>query len=295
MDAVLRDRRAILIFIGPALLAYSLVMLVPILWSIGYTFFGGNVITGFSPAGFSNYTKLLDDAAFWRATSVTVRYAVVVTVGQVGMGLLLSLLYVFYLKRSSAIVRTLVFFPVVLPTVAVAQLFVKVVQIAPQNGLLNSALDGLGHGSWAQDWLANPHAAFWVLVIMDIWRSMGFYAVLLYAGLVDVPQDILESARLDGASGVRLFRHIVLPLLTPVLVSSLVFSINGTLKVFDSVLALTNGGPGDATTPLTLYMYNTAFSYGDYGYGSTIAMALTIMCLAVTLLVFRTARRDVTA
>ena len=95
---------------------------------------------------------------------------------------------------------------------------------------------------------------------MDIWRAMGFYAVLLYAGLVDIPEEMLESARLDGASGLRLVRSIVLPLSTPVLLSSVIFSINGTLKVFDSVLALTNGGPGDATTPLTLYMYSTAFA-----------------------------------
>jgi len=294
VDRVLNDRRAIIAFVGPALAMYSLILLVPIGWSMVYTFFSGSILSGFSPAGFSNYTKLVHDAAFWRATSVTVRYAVVVTIGQVTMGLLLALLYVFYLRRSSALVRTLVFFPVVLPTVAVAQLFVRLVQVAPQNGLLNAAFQGLGMENWVQDWLANPTAAFWVLVIMDIWRAMGFYAVLLYAGLVEIPEDVIESARLDGASGLRLSRYIVLPLLTPILVSAIVFSINGTLKVFDTVLALTRGGPGDATTPLTLYMYNTAFSYGDYGYGSTIAMALTILSLLVTVAIFRSARKDVT-
>ena len=92
---------------------------------------------------------------------------------------------------------------------------------------------------------------------MDIWRSMGFYAVLLYAGLVDIPDELLESARLDGAAGWRLVRTSSLPLSLPVLVSSIIFSINGTLKVFDSIFALTNGGPGNGTTPLTLYMFRT--------------------------------------
>jgi ABC-type sugar transport system permease subunit len=105
---------------------------------------------------------------------------------------------------------------------------------------------------------------------------------------------VIESARLDGASGVRLVRHIVLPYLGPVLFSALIFSINGTLKVFDSVIALTHGGPGQATTPLTVYMFNSAFSYGEYGYASTIATALSIMCLLVTLAVFGFARRDPT-
>jgi raffinose/stachyose/melibiose transport system permease protein len=295
MERALRDRRAIALFVGPALVVYTLIMLGPIIWSVVYTFFSGGIITGLKPSGFTNYTKLISDDAFWRATGVTLKYAVAVTIGQVLMGLLLALLYTFYLRRASAVVRTLVFFPVVLPTVAVAQLFVKMFQVAPQNGLVNSALDGVGWSGAIQDWLASPTAAFWILVGMDIWRSMGFYAVLLYAGLVDIPEDMLESARLDGASGVRLTRSIVLPLLTPILLSSVIFSINGTLKVFDSVLALTRGGPGDATTPLTLYMYNTAFRYGDYGYGSTIAMALTLMCLVVTIAIFRSARRDVTA
>jgi raffinose/stachyose/melibiose transport system permease protein len=89
-------------------------------------------------------------------------------------------------------------------------------------------------------------------------------------------------------------RHIVLPLSLPVLLSSIIFSINGTLKVFDSIVALTNGGPGDGTTPLTLYMFQTAFSYADYGYGSTIALVLTVLCLGVTVFIFRSSRRDLT-
>jgi raffinose/stachyose/melibiose transport system permease protein len=295
MENALRDRRAILLFVGPALVIYTVVLLGPILWSIGYTFYSGGILTGLKPSGFGNYTKLLHDDAFWSATGVTIRYAVAVTIGQVLTGLGLSLVYVFYLRRASALVRTLVFFPIVLPTVAVAQLFVKLFQIAPQPGLVNSTLDGVGWDSLTQDWLASPSAAFWILVVMDVWRSMGFYAVLLYAGLVDIPHDMLESARIDGADGLRLFRTIILPLLAPVLLSSVIFSINGTLKVFDSVFALTHGGPGDATTPLTVYMYNTAFTYGDYGYGSTVAMALTVLCLAVTVAVFRSARRDATA
>src|SRR5690606_35927029 len=98
--------------------------------------------------------------------------------------------------------------------------------------------------------------------------------------------------RLDGATGWSLVRHIVLPLSLPVLLSAIIFSINGTLKVFDSIIALTNGGPGNATSPLTLYMFQTSFSYGEYGYGSTIALLLTMICLVVTVFIFRSSRRD---
>ena len=97
---------------------------------------------------------------------------------------------------------------------------------------------------------------------------MGFYAVLLYAGLLDIPEEVIESARLDGANGFKLVRHIVVPLSLPILLSSIIFSLNATLKVFDSLLALNSGGPGTSTAPLTLYMYRTAFEYAEYGYGS---------------------------
>ncbi|MFC9189510.1 carbohydrate ABC transporter permease [Streptomyces cyaneofuscatus] len=292
MHRVLGDRRAIMILLGPALLFYTLIMLVPTVWSLGYSFTKGNSIDGFTGNGLANFTRLLSDQAVHDALWFTVKYAILVTVGQVIAGYLLALLYVFFLKKASALIRTLVFFPVVLPTVAVGLLFQKFFQVAPQTGPVNSLLNTFGLESI--DFFGSAGSAFWVLVSMDIWRSMGFYAVLLFAGLVDIPDEVLESARLDGASGLRLIRHIVLPLSLPVLMSSLIFSINGTLKVFDSVVALTNGGPGTGTTPLTLYMFQTSFTYSEYGYGSTIALLLTVVCLLVSLAVYRVSRRDIT-
>ncbi|GMA29000.1 ABC transporter permease [Arenivirga flava] len=281
-----------MILVGPALLVYSLVMLVPVVWSLGYTFFEGNAIVGFSFVGLQNFGDLLGDTKVHDALWFTLKYALVITIGQVAIGYLLSLLYVFVLRRSSSIVRTLVFFPVVLPTVAVGLLFQQLFAIAPQNGLVNSFLNVFGAES--VDWFGDGASAFLVIAIMDIWRSMGFYGVLLYAGLVDIPEEVLESARMDGATGWKLVRSIVVPLSAPVLVSALIFSINGTLKVFDSVLALTNGGPGTSTSPLTILMFQTSFTNGQYGYGSSIALLLTMICLVVTVFIFRASRRDLT-
>lgn len=292
MRSVFHDRRAVIILLGPALLVYVVVMLVPVVSSLGYTFFTGSPLTGFEFNGVDNIARLFTDDDVWTALWFTVRYALVVTVLQVALGYGLSLFYLFVLRKSSTLVRTLVFFPVVLPTVAVGLLFQRLFAIVPQNGIVNSVVEAFGGD--ALSWFNDPGTAFWVIIIMDLWRSMGFYAVLLYAGLLDIPDDIIESSKLDGASGLRLIRHIVLPLSVPVLLSSIIFSINGTLKIFDSVLALTNGGPGNSTTPLTLYMFQTAFSYGDYGYGSTIALLLTVICLFVTVFIFRASRRDLT-
>jgi raffinose/stachyose/melibiose transport system permease protein len=292
MKHVLGDKRAIAILLGPALLVYTLVMLVPVIWSLGYTVFEGNAITGFTFVGVDNFVRAAGDPKVWDAVLFTVKYALVVTIGQVFIGYLMSLLYVFVLKRSSGIIRTLVFFPVVLPTVAVALLFQKMFEVAPSTGVVNTVITSFGGES--VDWFGSGANAFLVIAIMDIWRSIGFYGVLLYAGIVEIPEDTLESARLDGATGWSLVRHIVIPLSLPVLLSAIIFSVNGTLKVFDSIIALTNGGPGNATSPLTLYMFQTSFSYGEYGYGSTIALLLTIICLVVTVFIFRSSRRDLT-
>lgn len=290
MHRVLGDRRAAILLMSPALAVYTLVMLVPVLWSLGYTFFSGSPVSGFTFAGLDNLSRLFSDPQLAIALRFTLTYAVVVTLGQVLLGYLLALFYVFVLRRASAAVRTLLFFPVVLPTVAIGVLFQRMFQLAPQRGLVNSLAELVGLD--AIDWFGQFGTAFFVLALMDVWRAMGFYAVLLYAGLLDIPQEVLESARIDGAGSWRLVRHIVLPLSVPILVACLVFSINGTLKVFDSVLALTDGGPGTSTTPLTVYMYRTAFNYSNYGYGSSIALLLTLLCLAVTLAIFRVNRAN---
>src|SRR5581483_8457354 len=216
MKTLLRDWKATLVLVGPALLVYTLVVLIPIVWSLGYTLFEGNVLAGFQFVGLRNFVLLFSDQQFWQSLLFTVKYALCVTVGQVGIGLLLALLYFFGLRKSSGLIRTLVFFPVVLPTVAVAQLFSKLVEISPQYGLVNSLLASARLDSWIQPWLGQGGTAFWVIVIMDIWRSMGFYAVLLFAGLVDVPDEQIEAARIDGASGWRLVRSVVLPPLQPI-------------------------------------------------------------------------------
>jgi raffinose/stachyose/melibiose transport system permease protein len=293
VERTLRDRKAVLVFVGPALLLYAAVLIIPIVWSIAYSFFDGSPIGGFEFVGFGNYVDLVHDKDFLNSLWFSARYALVVTTGQVFLGLLLALLYAFYLKRSSAIIRTLVFFPVVLPTVAVAQMFVKLFEIAPQYGLVNAVLDRVGLDALIQPWLGQGGTAFWVAAIMNIWTAMGFYAVILYAGLLDIPNEIIESARIDGAKGWSLVWFIIRPLLMPILITSLIFSLNGTLKVFDQLLALTGGGPGKLTTPLTLYMYRVAFNYNQYGYGSAIAVVLTLECLLVSLLAYRFARREV--
>lgn len=287
MKGVLENRKAIFLFTAPALFIFIFIILVPIVWSSIYTLFEGSLIKGFNFVGLQNYIQLFKDPDFFQSLWITIRFTVIVSTGQVVFGLLLALLFMFYLKKASFIVRTLVFFPVVLPTVAIAQLFSKLFEIAPNLGLVNGIFDALNLEAMIQPWLGQTGTAFWILCLMEIWKAMGFYAVILYAGLMDVPEDVIEAAKIDGATGWKLAQFVVLPLIKPILISSIIFSLSGTLKVFEQVVALTNGGPGKSTTTLSVYMYQQAFTNGNYGYGSTIALFLFILCIVVTLIVYQ--------
>ncbi|MFK4791224.1 carbohydrate ABC transporter permease [Microbacterium sp. ZW T5_56] len=290
MNRVFGDRKTIIILLGPTLVLYTLLKLVPVAWSLGLSFFEGNNLRGFEFVGLDNFAKFVNDPAAIQSLWVSVIFAVLATAGQIVLGYLLALLYVFVLRKGSAFIRTAVFFPMVLPTVAVALLFRSFVAVGDNQGPVNELLNFFGIPS--QEFLASTVGTMGVALAMTWWSSMGFYAVLMFTGLLDIPDEVIESARIDGANGLRLVRHIVLPLSAPILISSIIFSFNSTLKVFDSLLALNSGGPGTTTAPLTLYMYRTAFDYAEYGYGSTIALVLTLLCLVFTLAVFRTSAKQ---
>lgn len=279
MKKVLGNKGAIGLFVIPALILYTVIVMVPVVWSFYYSFYNGNPGLNWEFVGFDNYLKLFKDKNFINALTVNAKYIAVVTIGQVGCGLMLALMFKFWLKRCKAFVRTLVFFPVVLPTVAVGQLFAKIYEIQPNYGLLNSFLSAIGLQDLVQPWIGQSSTALWCLCIMDIWVAMGFYSVIFYGALLDISDDILEAAKIDGAGSFALFKQILLPLLRPMIITSLTFSFSGTVKMFESAMALTNGGPGNATRSLSMYMYDVSFTYYKVGYGSVISLVIFVICV----------------
>ena len=287
MNKVLGNKKAIALFVVPALILYAILVLVPVVWSLYYSLYSGSPGLQWEFTGLDNYVKLFSDKNFLNSLVVNVKYVLAVTVGQVGLGLLLALMFKFWLNRCKTIVRTLVFFPVVLPTVAVGQLFAKIYEIQPNYGLLNSLLSAVGLDNLVQAWIGQQSTALWALCVMDVWVAMGFYSVIFYGALLDIPDDILEAARIDGAGSFSLFRHILLPLLRPMVITCLVFSFSGTVKMFESSLALTGGGPGSATKSLSMYMYDVSFTYNNVGYGRVVAIVIFLICILGSMLINR--------
>ena len=287
MNRFLRDGRAVALFIVPAFLIYLFTVLVPIVWSFSYSLYTGMPGLKFTFSGVYNYLHMWSDPGFLSSFWINAKYVLVVVAGQVGLGLAMALLFMFVVKRFKTTVRTLVFFPVVLPVVAVGQLFSKMFEITPNNGLVNSFLVMVGLSSWVQPRLGQGDTALAVLSFMDIWTATGFYAVIFYAALMDIPKDLLEAAAIDGVGRWRMLWSILLPLIKPITITCLIFSFTGTLKLFESSIALNGGGPGGATKSLSMYMYDNSFLYSQYGYGSAIAVFILVECIVVTIILNR--------
>lgn len=292
MKNVLSNKKAIALFVIPALILYIGLVFVPVFWSLYYSFFNGTPGLRWDFAGFSNYLRLFKDKFFIKSLDVNLKYIGMTMLGQVGLGLGLSLVFRFWLKRFKNIIRTIIFFPVVIPTVAVGQLFAKIYEIQPNYGLINSILANIGLQQFVQPWIGQSSTALISLSAMDIWVAMGFYAVIFYSALLDIPEQIIEAAKIDGCSDWQLFRHVLLPLLKPITTICLVFSFTGTVKMFESALALTNGGPGNATRSLSMYMYDVSFTYNKIGYGGTIAFFIFLLCIVGAQVINRIMKSD---
>ena len=233
--------------------------------------------------GFSNYKKLFSDFYFRNAFWNNLIYLLINLIGQIGVALILSLLLT-KVVRGSNFFKTVYFAPTILSGVAVSQAFQKFYATEPL-GVFNAILKGLGLETYITPWLGTAQTALVSVAIIECYKNMGLYLVIIYSGLMAIPPDVTESAQMDGAKGFKLFWYIKLPYIREVLAVAIIMAVNGLLKAFDIPFITTNGGPGSSSELLTTYMYKTAFSSTRYGYGSAIAVFIALeSILAVCIL-----------
>jgi raffinose/stachyose/melibiose transport system permease protein len=268
-------------FAAPALLVYALVMLYPAIAGAGSAFTDwSGVGEQRSFVGLDNFKQLFHDDQAIGALRNTLLLTVAIVVVQNGIGLLLALGVHTTIKSRMAL-RVIFFAPVVVSPVMVSFLWKFVYNPAPDAGL-NAALNAIGLGSLRQDWLGNPSLAIWSVAFTVIWQCAGYSMVIFLAGLEGVPQELHESAMVDGAGTVARFRHITWPLLAPAVTINTMLSTVGGLTLFTQIIALTNGGPGYATDTLSTVLYKQAFVYGKFGYSTAVALVLAIFVAAVS-------------
>lgn len=237
-------------------------------------------------AGLGNYAKLGSDPRFWNSLVLTGVYTASTVALQVVIGLSLALL-VLQIPRGQGLLRVAAILPIVLAPVVVG-LFWRTLVLSPDVGLVDVVTRALGLGS--HNWLGDPQLALISVIAIHTWQWTPFAFLVLLATLATLPPDIYEAARLDRASAWQRFRYITLPLIRPAVVMVVILRTMTALSAFAAIFAATGGGPGTATEILNLYAYRTSFTELNIGYGSSLAMVLLAITLAVSWLLFRRRR-----
>lgn len=261
---------------APALLSLSLFALAPILLAVWLSLHRWLPIFEVREfVGLSNYLHVLQDERFWAALGTTM-YFTGLSVGLellLGLGMALLLARLLEPGRAKAHwARVMVLIPWVIPTAVSAQMWLWLYH--SEYGLLNFGLVTSGLLSAPVNWLGDPAWAIHAAILMDVWKTTPFAALILLAGLKTIPPELYLAAQIDGAGPWGTFRHITFPLLRPVVLLVLVFRTMDAFRVFDAVFVLSGGGPGNSTETLSIYAYKTLFYAMQFGYGSTLAVMM---------------------
>lgn len=229
--------------------------------------------------GLANFERILTDPVARGAVFNTLFLSAGAVIFSNLIGLLLALA-LNRLIKTRHLLRALFFAPFAITPLAVAYVWSFIFEY---NGLLNQLLSAIGLSDWRRVWTADPQAALWAILVVLIWQLSGLCMIIYLSGLQGVPDEIIEASELDGAGVFARFRHVLLPMLNPAIVVAVALPTIMTLRVFDQVIGLTNGGPAQATETLATQIYRQSFALGQYGYGAAIALVLTVLIAVVAL------------
>ena len=268
--------------VTPAMLIIFGLMLYPLFYTIYLTMVQYNLLSNVSQGflGLKQYARVLTDDKFWHAMSVTLYFTVV----SLGLQLILGFMAALFLNipfRGQKLLRVLILAPWAVPTVVNAQLWNWILNAS--YGALNKLLLQLGIIRQPIVWLGEPKLALNVIILADTWKMLPLFIIMLLAGLSTIPGTYYEAAKMEGAGFWHTFRKITFPLLKPMLLVILVLRTTQTIRVFDVIYMLTQGGPNNSTMTISYYTYFQTFSLFDFGYGATIAMIVAILTVFIAL------------
>ena len=281
------------VFLSPALLLIAVFFFLPVLAALLLSFTDFDIyalgdLNRLRFVGLANYGQLLQSPLFWTALGNTLYFVVVGGPLSVAVSLGAALLVNSHLTRFPGLFRTAFFLPVVTTLVAVAMVWRYLYH--PRYGLMNYGLSWLGIEPI--DWLGDPVWAMPAIILMAVWKNFGFNMIIFIAGLQNIPPQLYEVARIDGASAWRQFRYITLPLLGPTFLFVALMTMIGYFQVFAEPYVMTQGGPANRTVSVVLLMYEEGFRWWNIGYASAAAFVLFALILAVTVLQLKWRRRS---
>lgn len=294
MSAEQAQSRAAWAFLAPALVLITVFFAIPVIaaFLLGFTDFDIYALADTSTVritGLANYTTLLSSPLFWQALRNTAEFALIGGPLSILVSLAAALLVNAKATRFKPFFRSVLFMPFVTTLVAVAIVWRYLYH--PQYGLLNWMLGLVGLAP--VDWLGNPTFAMPAIMLVAIWKGFGYNMLVFIAGLQNIPEDLYEAARLDGASAWQQFRHVTLPMLRPTLFFVTVITMVGFFQLFAEPYVMTQGGPLRSTTSLVLLMYEEGFRWWRMGYAAAVAVVLFLVILAFTLVQRRLQRESI--
>lgn len=272
------------VFIAPAMLGFLVFLLWPTLRGIYLSFTRFNLLTPAEWVGLDNYVRMVNDPIFWSSLGVTVEYVVI----NIGVQTVAALAVAVLLQRltQSAVLRGIVLTPYLMSNVVAGLVWLWILDT--QLGIGNEIIGALGADRIP--FFADETWAIPTIALINVWRHVGYTALLIFAGLQAIPGDVYEAAKVDGASEWRMFWRVTMPLLRPVLAVVLIMTVIGSFQVFDTVAVTTAGGPANATNVLQFYIYGSAFGRFQFGYASAMSVALLVVLSAITVLQYRLTR-----
>ncbi|MDD3224940.1 MAG: sugar ABC transporter permease [Clostridium sp.] len=284
MENMLKNKKAIFLFVFPAFLIFFVIVLLPIFFSFQYSLLKWNGISKGVYIGLQNYKNLFisNSDGFLKSVGNSLLLAVLSVCIQLPISLFLALVLARGI-RGEKFFRTIYFIPVILATVAVGQLWMKIYN--SDYGLLNVIFSKLGLKFLENQWLANTKTVLGAVFIPILWQYIGYHMLLMYASAKSISPDIYEAARIDGASESTIAFKITIPLIKPILKVCVIFAVIGSFKAFDLIYVLTNGGPMHASEVPTTLMYTDIFNKYQYGYGSAMAIFIVVECCICTILI----------
>ncbi len=288
-EGMLNKRRlAPYFFIMPFLVLLIVFWIWPVIDSVSLSLSKWNGFGRPTFIGFRNYLALFQDADFLAAAKNTLLAAIVYLLFMGLLSLSLGMILDSLTRTSSNIFRTIYFLPVTVTLVVGATIFQLI--YSKSGGLLNSLLGLVGMKP--VDWLGNGKIALWSIVAMRIWRNTGYYSLFIIAGMQNIPQEVHEAAKIDGASEWARALRITIPLLRPMIIYVLVTSSIWALQLFDEPWILLKGGPGTATLTMAITLYRSSFKYMQFGYGAAISYVLTIFMVVFSFVQMKLFREE---
>ncbi|WP_026510104.1 MULTISPECIES: carbohydrate ABC transporter permease [unclassified Butyrivibrio] len=275
----------IFVFLLPGLLLFVSILIAPIAVSVYRSLYDWNGFSEGTFIGFDNYIELFTNGSIKFITSLknSLILAFFSVFVQLPFALFLALLLGRRESRKERIYLSIFFMPVLISTVVIGQLWLKIYN--PDYGLLNRFLDLVKLGDLKHVWVGDVKTALGSVIVPTVWQYIGYHMLLMYAGVKGVDTDLREAAMLDGATKWQVDRYVVIPIIKPIIRVSVIFAVTGSLKTYDLVRILTEGGPFQSTEVPSTLLENMLFLRNRYGMGSTISVMLIIMCFAFALLI----------